>query len=69
MTYFQEIQKELENGQLIMNDADVNFTWTTFLRGGLFQIHIYKGEDFEIKEYKNIKTLSVAVGRLLNGCY
>ncbi|AGH56708.1 hypothetical protein Phi19:2_gp101 [Cellulophaga phage phi19:2] len=69
MTYFQEIQKELENGEIIMNDANVNFTWSTFTRGGLFQVHIYKGEDFEIKEYKTIKTLSVAVGKLLNGNY
>ena len=69
MTYYQEIQKELENGQAIMNDADENFIWTTFLRGGLFQIHIYRGEDLEIKEYKNIKSLSVAVGKLLNTGY
>jgi len=69
MTYFQEIQKQLENGETIMNDSNPSFIWTTFTRGGLFQVHIYQGENFEIKEYKNIKTLSQKVGSLLNRGY
>tara|TARA_R110002096_G_scaffold172615_1_gene346435 strand:- start:242 stop:451 length:210 start_codon:yes stop_codon:yes gene_type:complete len=69
MTYFQEIQQQLENGQVIMNDSNVNFTWTTFTRGGLFQVHIYEGDNFEIKEYKSIVTLSQKVGSLLNRGY
>ncbi len=69
MTYYQEIQKQLENGENFMNDADESFTWTTFLRDGARQIHFYKGEDFEIKYYKNFKSLSIAVGKLWNGSY
>ena len=69
MTYFQEIQKQLENGQVIMNDSNKSFTWTTFMRSGLFQVHIYEGDNFEIKEYKSIVTLSQKVGSLLNRGY
>ena len=69
MTYFQEIQQQLENGQLFMNDADEGFTWTTFTIGGNRQIHIYKGEDFEIRTYKTPKSFAIAVGRFLNGAY
>jgi hypothetical protein len=69
MTYAQRIQSELENGKIIMNDSNPSFIWTTFTRGGLKQIFLYKGEDFEIKEYKTFKSLAVAVGKLLNGNY
>ena len=69
MTYFQEIQQQLENGQSFMNDSDEGFTWTTFTRNGDRQIHIYKGEDFEIRKYKTSKSFSIAVGRFLNGAY
>jgi hypothetical protein len=69
MTYFERIELELQKGQTIMNDSNPDFTWTTFTRGGLKQIFLYKGEDFEIKEYKTLKSLSIAVGKLLNGIY
>jgi hypothetical protein len=69
MTYFQEIQEKLENGETIMNDANPNFIWTTFTRGGSKQVHIYEGENFEIKEYKSFETLSRKVGSLLNRGY
>jgi len=69
MTYSKRIQLELKNGKTIMNDSNPSFIWSTFTRGGLNQIHLYKGEDFEIKEYKNLKSLSVAVGKLLNSNY
>ena len=55
MTYFQEIQEQLENGQTIMNDANTDFIWTSFTRGGLKEVHIYEGEKFTIKKYKSFE--------------
>ena len=69
MTYFQEIQKQLENGQTIMNDANENFIWTSFTREGLMEVHIFEGEKFTVKRYKSMKTLSRKVGSLLNRGY
>lgn len=69
MTYYQEIQQKLEKGENFMNDANPNFVWTTFTRGGLKQIHIYQGEKTTIKKYANYKTFAIAVGKYLNGAY
>ena len=69
MTYFQEIQQQLENGQSIMNDANENFIWTSFTRDGRTEVHIYEGEKFTIKKYKSMETLSRKIGSLLNRGY
>jgi len=69
MTYYQDIQKELEEGVIIGNDANIKFTWITFTRGSSRQIHIYKDEELEIRDYKSMKSLSIAAGKLLNGIY
>ena len=69
MTYFQEIQQQLEKGQSIGNDANENFIWTSFTREGLMEVHIYEGEKVIIKKYKSMETLSRKIGSLLNRGY
>ena len=69
MTYFQEIQQQLENGQSIMNDANENFIWTSFTREGRMEVHIYEGAKITIKKYKSMETLSRKIGSLLNRGY
>ena len=69
MTYYQEIQQELEEGKDIMNDSNPDFVWVTFTRGGCKQIHIYQGEKMIVKKFANYKTLAIAVGKYLNGNY